>query len=275
MANPDPRPPVRGAGEAMMPMYDRANIALFNAEWQQVLPTIPDGSIDLAICDPPYNTTNLEWDERVDLPALWAELNRVCTPSALQVFFSAQPFTTDLILSNRARYRYELIWRKTMGTGFLDANRRPLRAHENLIVFCERFGESVYRPQKFAAPLRKVNRSRYDSSVAAHYGAYVPRNDDGDITSRYPLDVLDFPSVGNFSGRLHPTQKPLSLLEWLISSYSNPGMTILDPYCGSGPSLVAARKLGRKAIGVERRADYCRLIVDRLAQDVLNLECVS
>lgn len=252
----------------MAPTYAHAGIALWHARWEDWLPTLEPGSIDLLICDPNYGTTALDWDVPWDWPRFWAEANRVCKPHAPQVLFSAQPFTTDLITSNRGNYRYEIIWKKTMPVGFLDANNRPLRVHENIEIFCRAFGKSTYHPQ-MRAIVPTVDHNRAPSTnPATHYQQHRKFARLGAITERYPTDVLEF-SNGNGSREGHATSKPLPLLEWLIATYSNPGDLVCDPGFGRGTAARAAKNLGRRFGGCKMRAECVDKAARWLAQEVL------
>jgi site-specific DNA-methyltransferase (adenine-specific) len=220
--------------------------------------TLEGGSVDAIITDPPYGTTQLEWDKPVDWSTFWAEAYRACKPNAVQIVFSAQPFTTDLINSNRKRFRYEIIWPKTTVTGFLDANRRPLRAHEVITVFAAITKGSTYNPQKtVGVPYVTVRLDK----TAHHYGSHEGATTVSD-GSRYPVSVL--PALGSEAGSLHPTQKPTELMAWLVRTYTNPGDLILDPFAGSGSTGVAAIKEGRRFIGSELDENYHAIALKRL-----------
>jgi site-specific DNA-methyltransferase (adenine-specific) len=228
-----------------------------------VMSQIPDQSIDAIISDPPYGTTALKWDERVDWSAWWVEALRICKPSANILLFAQQPFATDLIISNRNHFRYQIVWEKTMPMGFLDANRRPLRAHELILIFNQKPKGSTYNPQM--APTAKRSRNR-SGNRSVHYGKTAC--DFGDNNGlAYPRDVIEF-SNGNSNktntDRFHPTQKPLDLMQWLIRSYSNESDLVLDPFSGSGTTAIACKSLDRRFIAIERDPDYHQKSIDRL-----------
>lgn len=232
---------------------------------------LPDASIDALISDPPYATTNLKWDQPIYWAAFWMEARRVCKPNAIQALFAQQPFATDLINSNRKAFRYEIVWEKSRAMGFLDCNIRPMRCHELILVFCDKWRgktpetHATYNPQKTAG---KPYRSRYDFT-SQHYGkhcaGYVDNQGD-----RYPRDVLKFSNVHKafFGGEvaLHPTQKPIDLMKWLVLSYSNPGDVILDPFSGSGSTAAACVETGRDFIGIERDPGYHAISLERIAK---------
>lgn len=213
----------------------------------------PDGHFQAVITDPPYGTTALHFDQTpIDWAAWWAEVHRVTKETGVIVCFAADLFTVDLIQSNRKNYRYRLVWEKTMATGHLNANKRPMKAHEDIVVFAQQFGGSTYNPQKTAGhPLYNAGGGRY-----AHYDHERPnerRHGDG---TRHPRSVLKFAQEPNALGKLHPTQKPVDLLSWIVNSYSNPGDRVLDPFAGSGSTLVACVALGREAVGIELDPAY-------------------
>lgn len=242
------------------------------------LKSLPDNSIDALISDPPYATTNLKWDKAVDWAAFWVEADRVCKPNATVCLFAQQPFATDLIVSNRKAFRYEIVWEKLMATGFLDCNKRPMRCHELILVFCRQIqkgGQMVatYNPQKTAG--KPYSRERSDSRCQ-HYGRPLAKST-ANTGDRFPRDVLKFSSVnkgffestatpGARADAVHPTQKPIDLLKWLTSTYSNPGDVILDPFLGSGTTAIAALESGRHYIGVEKSEEYHAIALDRIAR---------
>lgn len=255
----------------MKPYYQADTVTLFHARCEDVLPILDAGSVDLVLTDPCYGTTQLDWDVPADWSTLWPELYRVSRQKALQVVFSQQPFTTDLIVSNRRRFRYELIWPKTMPTGFLDANRRPLRAHENVLVFGQEFEGTTYNPQKVSSGPRDVRVKTHHGRKAGQYGAFRVM-DQGVYTDRHPTTVLPTFSNGHGGTSDHETAKPLDLISWLILTYSNPGDLILDPFVGAGSTSEACKRLGRRCVGIEVREHPLQVAMRRLSQEVLSLE---
>ena len=234
-------------------------IQMIQGDCFEILPTMEAGSADAVITDMPYGTTNLSWDHKVDLVKFWDLIRHILKPGGVTVAFSQQPFTTDLINSNRRWFRYELIWRKTAPVGFLDANRRPMRIHENILVFCENFRRSndgkrsamTYNPQM---TIGKPYSKRGGKNRAAHYSFYGPDREVVNRTERFPVDVLDFPNRGGPA--YHPTQKPVDLLEWLVRTYTREGELVVDPFAGAGSTLVACKKTGRRGIGIDREEGY-------------------
>jgi site-specific DNA-methyltransferase (adenine-specific) len=232
----------------------------------ELMKEIPDGSIDAIISDFPYNTTQAEWDQDlIDLPLLWKQLKRVIKTKGTVISTASQPFTTDLIMSNREWFKYELIWSKSHATGHLDANRRPMKQHENIIVFCE--GQSTFNPQLTKKSKDKIRNSktlRVNSDVYGSFKNDTPRSVPVDIG--YPLSIVEFnsPYKGGEAGE-HPTQKPVALFEYLIRTYTNPGEIVLDPFAGSGTTALAAYATGRQFICFEKERKYWEVANKRLA----------
>lgn len=225
-------------------------IQLFNADCMDKLKEIPDGTVDMILCDLPYGTTDNVWDKVLPLPELWAHYKRVTKENAAIVLFSQLPFSCDLINANRAMFRYEWIWRKTMAVGFLNANKMPLRAHENILVFYRKL--PVYNPQKTYRKAWKVKRCGAHPST--NYGSQKEHVGQSDGDTRFPVDVLTF-SNGNYKS-VHPTAKPVELMEYFIKTYTNPGDTVLDNTMGGGSTGVACVHTGRSFIGMELNKDY-------------------
>ncbi len=225
------------------------------ADCLDLLRQLPDGSVDCIIADPPYHTTQLHYDRApmVDWAAWWREANRVVKPTGTIVLFADDLFTIDLILTNRKEYRYRLVWEKTRRTRFLDANRRPLKAHEDILVFQRKPGKAVYNAQKTVAEKTQGNAVRITKQVG-HYHK-MNGNTWQENGVRHPGSVLHFAS-GRQQDSIHPNQKPLDLLRWLVRSYTDPGHVVLDTFAGSATSAVACLAEGRQYICVERDPTY-------------------
>jgi len=201
-----------------------------------VMQDIPDGSVDMVCTDPPYGTTSCKWDSVIPFE-----------PNGAIVLTASQPFTSALVMSNVAMFRYDLKWIKTQATGFYNANRMPLRAHEDILVF---YGSlPSYNPQKTAGE-PYVQKRGSASDVYHGKDLSVTVNDTG---MRHPLSWRVFQRDAD---KAHPTQKPVALMEYLIRTYTNPGETVLDFTAGSGTTGVAAANTGRKFIGIEMDATY-------------------
>ena len=205
--------------------------------------TLPKAS--LIIVDPPYGTTRNPWDSAPDMAALMALLWRNVAENAVIVCFGQGMFTADVMSANRRSWRYNLIWEKSQPSGFLNSHRMPLRAHEDMMVFCK--GKPVYNPQKTSGHPRKVSSG--NGARTSNYGSYRPHSYDS--TERMPRSVIKF-AKDTQKSRLSPTQKPEALMEWLIKTYSNEGGVVLDPMMGSGTVGVACRNTLRNFVGIEK-----------------------
>lgn len=221
---------------------------IINGDMIEWLPSIKEKSVDLILCDLPYGITNLQWDKQVDLGAVFGEFRRVIKDHGAIICFGQQPFGSDLINAWRKGFRYEITWDKVAPFGFLNANRMPLRVHENLYVFYKHL--PTYNPQKVpGGRVREVRRG----PRTGHYKntRRLSVNYDG---MKMPTDIVRISVRTNKT--THPTEKPVALYDWLIKTYSNPGDLILDPCFGSANSGVAALQNGRKYIGIELDKGY-------------------
>lgn len=221
----------------------------------ELMRILPDGSVDAIITDLPYGTTACSWDEIIPFEPMWAGVKRVLKPRGAFVTTASQPFTSKLIMSNLAWFKYEWVWEKTMATGFLNTPHMPLRAHENIAVF----GGSVYNPQ-FATgtPYTATTGTQARDTIRDKSIAGVVTNNTG---YRHPRTVLKF---ANETG-LHPTQKPLDLYQYLIRTYTQPGDLVLDFCAGSGTTALAAATLNRRYITGDTSAEYCAIARKRLS----------
>ena len=230
-------------------------IKLLQGDAIRLLRTMQPSCVDLVVADLPYGQTQNSWDKPLPFEPMWVELRRVTKPAAAICLMAAQPFAARLVCSNEAEFRYDLIWYKNNATGFLNANRQPLRAHEHILIFYRAM--PLYNPQKTNGhlPGHKARRA----TKSSNYGAY-DQTDYGGSTERHPTSVLPIPIINNDSpNKEHPTQKPDALMEWLIASYSAPGNVVLDITAGSGTTGVAANKLNRHAILFELNPDYIEI----------------
>ena len=231
----------------------------------EVMKKLPDQSIDLVVCDLPYGSLACKWDKRIPFVPLWKEYHRLCKENSAVVLFSSQPFTNLLINSNAKEFRYELIWIKNRKSGFMNAKKRPIKSHENILVFYKK--QPVYNPQKTKAIKTYKNggtnkgKTKFINIRGEKSNSYS-WVDDG---TRYPTTVLDFKCEPIHKG-MHPTQKPVDLCEWLIMTYSNPGDTVLDNCMGLGTTGVAAHKVGRFFIGVELDPNYFEAAKQRIEE---------
>ena len=220
-----------------------------------VMQGIPDGSVDMVCTDPPYGTTACKWDSVIPFEPMWAQLKRIVKPNGAIVLMASQPFTSALVMSNVGMFRYDLKWIKTQATGFYNANRMPLRAHEDILVFYRSLPS--YNPQKTAGE-PYVQKRGSASNVYQGKDLSVTVNETG---MRHPLSWQVFQRDAD---KVHPTQKPVALMEYLIRTYTNAGETVLDFTMGSGTTGVAAANTGRRFIGIERDPDYFAIAQARI-----------
>ena len=223
---------------------------LINADCLQAMKTIPDNSIDLILCDPPYGVTSIGWDQVIPLQELWPELKRVTKQTAPIVLFSSGLFTVDLINSNRSMFKYKLIWEKNVPTGMSSAKFRPMKYYEEICIFAK--GKHTYNP--IMKPRVGVGKDCYN------YDHYCGKNNHIEVEKKkikydpdwvQPSDVIKFNVVPNRKGKLHSTQKPVDLCEYLIKTYSNEGDVVLDFTMGSGSTGIACLNTNRNFIGIE------------------------
>ena len=238
---------------------------IYNEDCLTGMQRIPDGSVDCIICDLPYGTTACKWDSVIPFEPLWEQYKRVTKPNAAIVLFASGMFTSDLMQSNRAMWRYNLIWKKgDTSTGFMNANKMPMRNHEDICVFYDAL--PTYNPQ-MRTGYDGYNKSKYNgrSEESDTLGQYlkkrVAKQNNGE---RYPLSVIDYSRNWRRQDALHPTQKPVDLIAYLIRTYSNPGDTILDNTIGSGTTAVAALREKRHFIGFELNRDYYDIALRRI-----------
>ena len=234
-------------------------IRLMQGDCLERMKEIPDGSVDMILTDPPYGTTACKWDTVIPLDAMWEQLKRIIKPNGAIVMTASQPFTTTLIASNMRWFKYSWVWEKTMATGGLLAKTRPLKAHEDICVFYS--AQPTYNQQRGAGePYTRPEGKKVGSVVGDRVGGHVTKNAGG----RCPRSVLKFPNPNRAS--LHPTQKPVALMEYLIRTYTNEGETVLDFTMGSGSTGVAAVNTNRNFIGIELDPDYFEIAKQRIEE---------
>jgi DNA modification methylase len=225
---------------------------------------IPSGSVDMVLCDLPYGTTQNKWDSVIPLEPLWKEYWRICKGAV--VLTASQPFTSILILSALDFFKYEWVWRKSRPTGQLNAKHQPLRDKEDIPVFYQ--SAPTYNPQMWKGSPNHVSGKPKQKSASSNWGQqYVITEEKTD--QKYPRCVLDFDSM-NPVGQIHPTQKPVALMEYLIRTYTNVGDTVLDNTMGSGTTGVACANTGRDFIGIERDPEYFAIAEKRIREAELN-----
>lgn len=243
-----------------------------HADCFDLLAMIPDGAVDAVITDPPYNVHEASWDTALDLPRLWTAIERVLKPNGTVIFTAVMSFAVDLICSKREWFKYDLVWAKNKKTDFLNAKNKPMRAHEQVLIFSpgttangsER--RMYYSPQMVNAG-KSWRRKNYATTKAkSKFGGANRKTFSIDhyhegTTERFPNTLLMYDCKEH---PLHPNEKPVELFQWLVKSYTPPGAIVCDPFMGSGTTAVAARNTGRRFIAGDSSAEYVAIARDRL-----------
>lgn len=241
------------------PFYERDGITVYCGDCLEVMPGL-EPPFDALISDWPYGTTACSWDSIMPLEPLWEQCKRLVKKRGTVVTTASQPFTSVLVMSNLEWFRYDLAWDKKTKTGHLNASIMPLRRHETILVFSAvSNGQFTYNPQMIKGKFRQKGGTGKNGGVYGKHNVYIKFND-----CYHPSSVLEI-SRGSCLENLHPTQKPVDLMAYLIRAYTNPGDIVLDNAMGSGSTLVAAQCEGRRAVGVELSEEYCQVAVERLA----------
>ena len=232
---------------------------------------IPDGSIDAIITDPPYGTTACKWDSVIDFNLMWEELNRVIKPNGAIVLFGSEPFSSLLRCSNINNYKYDLIWKKNIPTGFYNAKKRQLKIHENISVFYKL--QPTYNPQmvkrtnqEYKKTLRLNDSECFNPSVYGGGRKKLIRKTAEEQKYKYPFTICEFKTDRVYGGKKHPTMKPILLMEYLIKTYTNEKETVLDFTMGSGSTGVAAKITKRNFIGIEKDEKYFEIAEKRIKE---------
>ncbi len=240
---------------------------IYNADCMDVFPLIEDESVGMVLVDLPYGQTACNWDCLIDLDAMWIHLKRICKPNANIIFFCTTRFGYQLIKSNEKWFRYDMIWEKPNMVGFMNANKQLLRKHEMVYIFSKPLGGvKTYNPQKTAGHKVRghIKAREYKDGLVDVYGMTGTPDKYGDDT-RYPTSIQKFNYDKN---KLHRTQKPVAMCEWLIKTYSNEGEVVLDFTMGSGSTIVAAKNTKRRYIGVEMNDEIFEIATNRLREVV-------
>lgn len=228
----------------------------------EVLKTLPDASVDMVLCDPPYGTTACKWDTVIPFAPFWEQLHRVAKPTAAICMFGSEPFSSALRMSNIKRFKYDWVWDKKFSGCFATAKFRPLKTFEMISVFAT--GRPSYVPQMVLRDFPITSGKRANprhTNEDSKQTLWVEKKKK--YTHKYPTAILNFPRrLGEKV--IHPTQKPVALLEYLIRTYTNEGAVVLDPTMGSGSTGVACFKTGRNFIGIEREPEYFKIAEARM-----------
>lgn len=248
---------------------DIKNGRFYNEDCFDAMREIPDGVIDMIMCDLPYGTTQNKWDSVLPLDKLWAEYRRVCKDNAAIVLCGTEPFSSHMRLSNLKNFKYDWIWNKTLSTGFLNSKKRPLKIFELISVFYKE--QPTYNPQMWESkPMNTVYKST--ATETTNYGKTAPTDNKRiNTTERFPIDIININQMPNNSNEKigHPTQKPVALFEYLIKTYTNEGELVLDNTAGSGTTAIAAINTNRKWVCIEKDKDYYDKAIDRIEKHVI------
>jgi len=256
-------------------MADKPNSYLWNGDCLELMKDIPDKSMDAIICDLPYGTTACKWDSVIPFEPLWEQYKRVIKDNGAIVLFSAEPFTSNLIMSNTKEFKYRWTWNKIKASNHLNSRRQPLRCIEDICVFYK--NQPTYNPQlrdRLKKNIRdpkkeygKGNNKTYGETKQNYLfnsGREIP------LEKGYPLDLLEFSQLGSFGNkRVHPTQKPLELLKYLVKTYTNENDWVLDNTCGSNTTGIACYDLNRNYIGIEKDVNIYNVAKKRVEENIL------
>jgi site-specific DNA-methyltransferase (adenine-specific) len=239
--------------------------SIIEGDCLEVMPGLPDKSVDLLLSDWPYGITACDWDSVIPLGPLWKECKRVIKPGGAIVLTAAQPFTSVLVMSNLDWWGYEIIWEKNTGTRFLDSARRPLNFHESILVFYQ--SQPTYNPQKWKGEPNHSQKKRGQKKINIYRGG-LQWVEQGESGWKYPRSVVYFETVPP-AWILHPTQKPVALFSYLIRTYSNPGDLVLDNAAGSCTTAIAAIETGRNWLCIEQLPKYVKIGRERVRERLL------
>ncbi len=247
---------LNNAPKPLLHIADVSGSALFQGDCLDIMPFIPDKSVQLILADLPYGTTQNKWDSVLPLDELWKQYKRVLTTNGAVLLFGAEPFSSVLRLSNLNQYKYDWYWVKNKKTGFLNARKMPMQQVETISVFKNKIGDT-YNPIKELRTTQKAGNKKYGNTP--NYGKQDAEYVDNQSDYILPANVLNIKTERG----LHPTQKPLELMKYLISTYSNEDDMVLDNTMGSGTTPLAAKELNRRFIGIEKEANYYEIACRR------------
>ena len=234
-------------------------ITLWHGDCLELMKDIPDGSVDMVLCDLPYGTTACKWDSVIPFEPMWEQLNRIIKPNGAICLFGSEPFSSALRMSNIKNFKYDWIWNKKLAGNGILAKKQPLKIHEIVSVF----HGGIYMPQMTKGRYRKKMGLKESEITGGNSYAKQTEND-----LYYPKSILEY-GIGNMrKGRLHPTQKPIDLLEYLIRTYTNEGETVLDFTAGSGSTGVACVNTNRNFIGIELDEGYFQIAKQRIEKSI-------
>ena len=246
---------------------------IYKGDCLELMKEIPDESIDFICCDPPYGTTSIKWDSVLDFNKMWDQYDRIIKPKGVMCLFGSQPFSAQLICSKLEWFRYELVWNKNKCGSPGLAKKSPMKTHENILIFYKNAG-GTYNPQMTEGkPFKRKSKNKegYVGKKNDHGYGLKPRKEFENKGTRYPKSILNISRNFSAQQQIHPTQKPVPLMEWLIKTYSNEGEVVLDNCMGSGSTGVAAVRLNRKFIGMEYDDQYFEICQERIPIDIYSV----
>lgn len=249
-----------------MLMMDSKTFDLQLGDCLSLMKDISDKSIDAIICDPPFGTTSIKWDEILDFNQMWEQYGRIIKPKGMICLFGSQPFSSKLICSKIEWFKYELVWNKNKCGSPGLAKYRPMKTHENILLFSQNTG-GTYNPQmEKGEPYSRTSKNPegYVGKKNDHGYGLKPVKSFSNIGTRYPKSILNISRDFSAQQQIHPTQKPVPLMEWLIKTYSNEGETVLDNCMGSGSTGVACVNTNRNFIGIEMDEPYFNIAKNRI-----------
>jgi site-specific DNA-methyltransferase (adenine-specific) len=244
-----------------------ADYTLLHGDCLELMADIPDGSVDMVLTDPPYGTTACKWDSVIPFEPMWAHLKRSIKPRGAIVMTASQPFTSALIMSNIKMFKYCWVWEKSRFANQMCAKYQPLKIHEDIAVFSK--STTIYNPQGICLTNKKTTQG---ATITDNVGGGVRSTSYTQTKKNYPRTIQKFNSISN---TVHPTQKPVALMEYLIKTYTNSGDIVLDFTMGSGTTGVAAMITGRNFIGIEKDDKYFDIANSRISQDITVKESVE
>jgi site-specific DNA-methyltransferase (adenine-specific) len=248
-------------------------IKLLQGDCLELMKDIPDKSVDMVLCDLPYGTTACKWDSAIPFEFLWEQYNRIVKKHGVVALFGTQPFTSKLIMSNLKHFKYEIIWHKSKSGSAFTAKYRPIAKHENICIFCK--GTAKYNPQLVKGePYSRIHK-KSEAKINNHNIGFK-HSDNEEVVSvntgfRYPETVQFFQQKWRRQDQLHPTQKPVDLLEWLIKSYTIEHDVVLDNCMGSGSTGIACLNTNRDFVGMELNEEYFSVAKTRIEEHMLRL----
>ena len=245
---------------------------LIQGDCLEVMKSIPSGSVDAIITDPPYGTTACKWDSVIDFELMWEQLNRIIKPNGAIVLFGSEPFSSALRMSNIKNFKYDWIWQKSKCGSAFTSKYRPQQKHEVIHIFERKGNKTTYNPQMTKGkPYKRTRKANIGDKPNNHNLGVVKDSKTENKGFRYPCTVQFFQQKWRRQDQVHPTQKPIELMEYLIKTYTNENETVLDFTMGSGSTMVACQNTNRNGIGIEQDEKYFKIAQDRIEANKFKL----